>query len=95
MYLKIPQREQEEEVPVEEEEGENRDPDAEPPMKTVIRMVDEDQGGKALAVICRNPANMAGDQLYQMNQYAGNLYRENFIEFIHNIYPEFFDDNED
>ena len=32
MYLKIPQREQEEEVPVEEEEGVERDPDAEVPM---------------------------------------------------------------
>ena len=23
------------------------------------------------------------------------MYRESFIEFIHNTYPEFFDDNED
>ena len=42
MYLKIPQREQEEEVPVEEAEDEGRDPDAEVPTTTVIRMVDED-----------------------------------------------------
>jgi len=58
-------------------------------------MVDEDQQGKALAIIARNPANMQGDQLMQINQYAGQVYRESFIEFIHNTYPEFFDDNED
>ena len=40
------------------------DPDADVPTTTVIRMVDEDQGGKALAIPCRNPANMQGDQLY-------------------------------
>lgn len=58
-------------------------------------MVDEDQQGKALAIIARNPANMQGEQLMQINQYAGQVYRESFIEFIHNTYPEFFDDNED
>lgn len=58
-------------------------------------MVDEDQQGRALAVICRNPPGLKDEFVYQINAYAGKAHRENFIEYIHSQYPEFFDDNED
>jgi hypothetical protein len=83
MYLKVPQREQEEEIPIELSQKDGEEPPEEGAVQTVIRMVDEDQQGKALAIITRNPANMQGDQLLQINQYAGQCYRESFIEFIH------------
>lgn len=30
-----------------------------------------------------------------MNEYAGKLVREDFLDFIKKTYPEFFEDNED
>jgi hypothetical protein len=64
MYLKIPQREQEEEIPIELSQKDGEEPPEEGAVQTVIKLVDEDQQGKALAIIARNPANMQGDQLY-------------------------------
>lgn len=63
MYLKVPQREQEEEIPLELSQKDGEEPPEEGAVQTVIRMVDEDQQGKALAIITRSPANMQGDQL--------------------------------
>lgn len=63
MFLKVPQREQEEEIPMEVNSKDGDDAE-EGAVQTVIRMVDEDQNGKALAIIGRNPANMQGDQLF-------------------------------
>jgi len=60
MFLKVPQREQEEEIPIELNSKDGEEPD-EGAVQTVIRMVDEDQQGKALAIIGRNPVNMVGD----------------------------------
>jgi len=58
-------------------------------------LVDEDQQGRALAVVTRNAPSLGNDLVYQINAYAGRAYRENIVEYIHSSYPEFFDDNED
>ena len=32
---------------------------------------------------------------YAINEYAGKLIREDFLEFINKMFPEFFEDNDD
>lgn len=46
-------------------------------------MVDEDQQGRGLAIVCRDPPGLKGEFVYQINGYAGRAYRENLIEFMH------------
>ena len=78
----------------EEKKGDMED-DAEPKFKTVVKMVDEDQQGKALAIIGSGIPNLANQTVYSINQYACKAYREHFLAFIKQTYPEFFDENKD
>lgn len=94
LRLKVQQREEEEEVPRGDDEEGKEDFDK-GPAKTVTRMVDEDQQGKALAIQTRDAPTMGKEMIYSINEYAGRAYREHFIEYVHSTYPEFFDDNED
>ena len=79
--MKVQQREEEEEIP--DNEATEAAVDGEQKTKIVIKMVDEDQQGRALAVICRNPPGLKDEFVYQINAYAGKAHRENFIEYIH------------
>ncbi len=59
-----------------------------------MKMVDDDQKDKALAIQVRNLNNMPHN-FYLINEYAAKAYREAFIDYIIKLYPEFFDENQD
>lgn len=63
--------------------------------KTVIRMIDENQNFKAVSLQCREIPNVANLTVFSVNQYGARAYREAFLEFLNNTYPEFFDENDD
>lgn len=89
LLVKVPQFEDEEEVKVDGEDG--------PKVEIVKKMVDEDQKEKALSVIVRDVTGIKGDnkQFFNINCYAGEAYRQEFIDYINKSFPEFFDDNDD
>lgn len=89
LLVKVPQFEDEEEVKVDGEDG--------PKVEIVKKMVDEDQKEKALSVIIRDVTGIKGDnkQFFNVNCYAGEAYRQEFIDYINKSFPEFFDDNDD
>ena len=63
--------------------------------QTVIKMVEQDQKDKALAVKGRDIGGMPGQSILVINRYAARAYREEFLEYINRTYPEFFDENDD
>jgi hypothetical protein len=63
--------------------------------QTVIKMVEQDQKDKALAVKGRDIPGMPGQSILVINRYAARAYREEFLEYINRTYPEFFDENDD
>ena len=120
IVLKVPQYEQQEEIPIEVTKGdetaeaaatpkkeekpaaddkkeEEKAAEEAPATKTVKKMIDEDQKEKALAVRIRDVEQLAEDRCnyFAVNEYAGKLVREDFLDFIKKTYPEFFEDNED
>jgi hypothetical protein len=38
---------------------------------------------------------MVGQEFWVIQDYAGRVYREEFLDFISRNFPEFFDENED
>lgn len=60
-----------------------------------MKKYDDDQKEKALAISIRDVPNAKDKNFFVINEYAGKAYREGFLEFIHKIYPEFFDENDD
>ena len=109
LVLKVPQIEEEEVIPIEvtgakdgEEKKEGEEPAAAeegkeaPKEKKVKRLVDEDQQQKAVAIQFRDIAGMKENNCYYaINEYAGKLIREDFLDFINKMFPEFFEDNDD
>ena len=102
LYIKVGQYEEEEEVPIDvtskdnKKEGEeDQEEEKEPKTELVVKLVDEDQQGKALAIIGSGIPNLANQTVYSINQYASKAYREHFLTFIKTTYPEFFDENKD
>jgi len=61
----------------------------------VKKLVDEDQGHKALAVTARDIPGMADKNFFVINGYAGTAYREHFLEYITQEYQWFFEENSD
>lgn len=59
------------------------------------KLVDEDQGHKALAVTARDIPGMADKNFFVINGYAGTAYREHFLEYITQEYQWFFEENSD
>ena len=95
IHIKPEQREieQEEEV-VSEITKENGEKGEDRQIQTIIKKIDEDGQGKALAVLGQGflPCKK-GENMFNINHYASKLYRENFLEYIEEKFPEFFDDN--
>ena len=92
--IKVPQYEQEIEVPLPAAEGDMEG--EEPKTKTVKKMVDEDQKEKALAISVRDVAGMRERKhFYHINQFASRAFRDDFLGFMNKTYPEFFDDNDE
>jgi hypothetical protein len=96
ILINVPQVEQTDEIPIEvtgaketEEEG------AKKKTRSVKRMVDEDQGHKALAVSSRDLPGMADKNFFVINRYAATAYREHFLEYITQEYQWFFEENND
>ena len=92
IIIKVPQIEEEEEIKVEVSGSEGQ--------KTEIikKMVDEDQKDSAIVIQGRDVQGIRiqeAKQFYNINQYAGKAYREDFMNFIAKQFPEFFDDNDD
>ena len=50
--------------------------------QTVIKMVEQDQKDKALAVKGRDIPGMPGQSILVINRYAARAYREEFLEYI-------------
>lgn len=92
IYIQIPQTEEPVEVPI---DVTNKDGNQEQEVQMVMKMVDEDQQGKALAVNGTHIPNLKDQIIYNFNQYAMKTYRENFLETIKDKYPEYFEDNLD
>lgn len=97
LLLKVPQYEEEVQEPLEIGEGkEQKDDQGELQMKTVTRIVDEDQKEKALSIIQRDVPFLAeGGNYYAINEYAGKAIREDFLAYIKSLFPEFFEENND
>lgn len=92
ILIKVPQVEEEEEINVEVSGGEGT--------KTEIikKMVDEDQKDQAIVIQGRDVQGIRiveAKQFYNINVYAGKMYREDFLNFVAKQYPEFFEDNND
>lgn len=88
IIIKVPQIEEEEEI--QGEEGEKTE--------IVKKMVDEDQKDQAIVIQSREVQGIKiveAKQFFNINIYAGKMYREDFLNFISKQYPEFFDDNND
>ena len=88
IIIKVPQIEEEEEI--QGEEGEKTE--------IVKKMVDEDQKDQAIVIQSRDVQGIKiveAKQFFNINIYAGKMYREDFLNFISKQYPEFFDDNND
>lgn len=94
VLLKPGQVQEEEEVKLEIDHGDDGD-EQKAPTQTVIKTVEQDQNHKALAVQGRDIQGMPGTTILVINKYAGRAYREEFLEYINRTYPEFFDENDD
>jgi hypothetical protein len=66
-----------------------------PKTKTVIVMVDVDQQEKSLTVGTRNVDGLEGKSFFLINKYAQKAFREEFLDYISRLYPNFFEDNDD
>ena len=64
-------------------------------VKTIVKLVDEDQQGKALAIQGRDIPNINDANIYHNNQYGAKAHREAILNYVKQLYPEFFDDNAD
>lgn len=102
ILINVPQIEQTDEIPIEvtgsKDTGEDKSKSGDGSVKktkTVRKMVDEDQGHKALAVTARDIQNMPDKNFFVINKYAGTAYREHFLEYITQEYQWFFDENND
>ena len=98
LVLKVPQYEQERQVPIDIAEGEEpaKDENGELVMKTVKEMVDEDQKEKALSIVTRDvPFLNEGSTYFAVNEYAGRAIREDFLTHLKGLYPEFFEETTD
>lgn len=61
----------------------------------MVKLVDEDQQGKALSIQGQGIPKLDGQTVFHINQYAGKAYREAFVEFIKDQHKDFFEDNAD
>lgn len=98
LVLKVPQYEQERQVPIDIAEGEEpaKDENGELVMKTIKEMVDEDQKEKALSIVTRDvPYLNEGSTYFAVNEYAGRAIREDFLTHLKGLYPEFFEETTD
>lgn len=98
LLLKVPEYEEEVQEPLEIVEGQEpeKDENGDLKMKTVKRIVEEDQKEKALAICMRDVQFLAeGANYYAINEFAGKAIREDFLTFIKSLFPEFFEENTD
>jgi len=96
ILINVPQVEMTDEIPIEVTGAKEGEEDgAKKKTKTVKRLVDEDQGHKALAVVGRDIPGMTDKNFFVINRYAGTAYREHFLEYITQEYQWFFEENND
>ena len=92
IIIKVPQVEEEEEMNVEVSGADGQK------TEIVRKMVDEDQKDQAIVIQARDVNGIRivdARQFYNINIYAGKMYREDFLNYISKQYPEFFDDNDE